>query len=582
MKTGCIILLGIVAVLHAGNPRPIYQEIRVHDVSPTTLQFLHDQGIPLDHVRMVKGQYIDLVARKDQVIALQEAGVPLTILIEDLGRQAVERSVPAVPREFPLGSMLGNYTFTEAVARMDSLAAQFPGLVSAKQSIGSTIEGRTIWAFKVSDHPDQDEPEPEVLFTGLTHAREPLGMMNLFYFVQTLCESYGEDPLATFLLEEREMWFVPILNPDGYVYNESQWNSFGFPGYHRKNRRDTGCGTGPQRGVDLNRNYSFAWGADNSGSSPNPCSETFRGDSAFSEPETAALRDFVLTHEFRNILHYHAYSNVLIHSYGDGSLPAEPDLTTIREIGAEMTQVNGFPVGTGVELIGYPVNGDAVDWSYGTLGLLSYTPEVGTYQDNFWPSENRVLPLCQEQYYQNQVFALVAGSDPLLYDTTLSHTFPAAGDTVTLDLIVRNRGLSPTNGPVFVELTPIDSLVSVLTAADTLPRMAPRTLDTLTAIFTVAPGAPAGAETGFRILVYDSLSWQHSDSILFRVGGPHFLMGDVITDGELNIFDILELVDILLTITAPTDYQIIVGDLVPDGTLDVHDLLALIDLVMGY
>jgi hypothetical protein len=88
-----------------------------------------------------------------------------------------------------------------------------------------------------------------------------------------------------------------VINPDGYVYNETIAPNGG--GMHRKNRRDTGCGDGTQRGIDLNRNYGYEWGADNSGSSPNPCSSTFRGDSAFSEPETQAVRDFILATNFQ-------------------------------------------------------------------------------------------------------------------------------------------------------------------------------------------------------------------------------------------------------------------------------------------
>ncbi len=143
-------------------------------------------------------------------------------------------------------------------------------------------------------------------------------------------------------------------------------------------------------------------GADNSGSSPNPCSSTFRGDSAFSEPETQAVRDFILEHDFANVLHYHSYSNVLIHSWGDGTLPDEPDLTTVREIGWEMTKYNGYQVGTGYETIGYGVNGDAVDWSYGDAGLIAYTPEIGSYQDYFWPPENELFHCVKISYMQTR------------------------------------------------------------------------------------------------------------------------------------------------------------------------------------
>ena len=69
------------------------------------------------------------------------------------------------------------------------------------------------------------------------------------------------------------MWFIPVVNPDGYVFNELI-EPFGG-GMHRKNRKDTNCGNGTMRGVDLNRNFSFGWGANNSGSSPDPCSDVY-------------------------------------------------------------------------------------------------------------------------------------------------------------------------------------------------------------------------------------------------------------------------------------------------------------------
>ena len=66
------------------------------------------------------------------------------------------------------------------------------------------MRGNDIWAFKLSDNVNEDEDEPEVLYTGLTHSREPLSMMNLFYFVQNLVESYGIDSLKQIILLMKE------------------------------------------------------------------------------------------------------------------------------------------------------------------------------------------------------------------------------------------------------------------------------------------------------------------------------------------------------------------------------------------
>jgi len=154
--------------------------------------------------------------------------------------------------------MQGNYTWDELNDRFDELLDDYPHIISNRIVIGQSIENRDIWAFKVSDNPNVDENEPEVLYTSLTHAREPVGMMNLFYFIQHLAEKYEVDNEVTFLVNNREMWFIPVVNPDGYVYNEIIEPDGG--GMHRKNRLDTNCGDGTNRGVDLNRNYSYGWG----------------------------------------------------------------------------------------------------------------------------------------------------------------------------------------------------------------------------------------------------------------------------------------------------------------------------------
>ena len=108
------------------------------------------------------------------------------------------------------------------------------------------------------------------------------------------------------------MWFVPVVNPDGYIFNEIIEPAGG--GMHRNNRLETSCGQGTGKGVDLNRNFGFDWGLNDVGSSPDPCDDTYRGDTQFSEPETQAIRDLQENYNFKNVLHYHTFSNLYIHS----------------------------------------------------------------------------------------------------------------------------------------------------------------------------------------------------------------------------------------------------------------------------
>ena len=506
----------------------IYQEIRVFHADPSTLQSLNNLGIPLDHVRKNKDESLDLVVTMEEARALLEKGIPFDVRQHDLTEYFVTRSMPSIERDFPLGSMLGNYTLLEAIAQMDTLRNMYPDFVSEKDSIGTSIEGRTIWAFKVSDYPSVDEDEPEVLYTGLTHAREPVSMMNLFFFVRWLCENYSSDPTAEFLVNHREMWFVPIINPDGYVYNETIAPNGG--GMHRKNRRpnpdNSNCNNGTQQGIDLNRNYSYNWGADNSGSSGNPCSAVYRGASAFSEPETEAISNFILARQFKNVLHYHTYSNVLIHSWGDGTFPDEPDLSTLREIGAEMTRENGYAVGTGTETIGYGVNGDAVDWTYGTAGLISYTPEVGSYADNFWPSEDRVIPLCQDQVHSNKIFALVAGSDYIVYDRLFDNQFPTLEDTVAISLVIQNRGLTNSDGSVSLTINPLNDASLINSQTVIIQTIPSRTTDTTIIFLSVSAASINGTKAGLVITIQDTSSLEKLDSVSVIFGTPEVIFQD--------------------------------------------------------
>ena len=249
----------LVTLLLTANAQEIFQSVRVWDPTPELIKLIAEQGIPMDHTIGKPGIFLDLTVSESESVALMSTGLDVEILIPNLTLYYQKMNRPAIERDFPLGSMQGNYTWDELNDRFDELRTQYSAVMTDRIIIGESMEGRDIWAFKISDNPNEDEEEPEVLYTGLTHAREPLSMMNLFYFVQLLCENYGTDPELTYLIDNREMWFIPVVNPDGYLYNESIQPNGG--GMHRKNRRDTNCGDGTNRGVDLNRNYGYSWGA---------------------------------------------------------------------------------------------------------------------------------------------------------------------------------------------------------------------------------------------------------------------------------------------------------------------------------
>ena len=555
-------LLCVLALLNSFLvAKEIYQSIRVYHPNLETIKTIGSLGIPLDHVSGKEGIFLDLTVTEGETIELISKDIHLDVLIEDLTSYYKARNRPATNRDFPLGSMQGNYTMDELNERFDELHGLFPNIISNKVVIGQSVEGRDIWAFKVSDNPNEDEDEPEVLYTALTHSREPLGMMNLMYFVQLLLEEYDEDSELNYLINNREIWFIPVVNPDGYVYNELIEPNGG--GMHRKNRLDTNCGNGDNRGVDLNRNYGYGWGSDDTGSSPNPCSATYRGESKFSEPETQAVRDFIIEHQFKNVLHYHSYWNTYIHPWGDGSLPDEPDLTTLTEIGQEMARYNGFTVGTGFATIGYGVNGDAVDWTYGDQDIISYVPEVGSTSQGFWPPESDVVDLCLNQVHSNKIFAFVSGSDIIIHSYELSHDDMIPGETVELDVVIQNRGLSNSEANIDININALNEFISLDTDSYTMSEMDARDSDDFSISIDITDNAPIGSTSGVIVSMECDNSFNRVDTIEFVIGQRQMIFFDGfeneltnwILDGEWGLTSDAAAGEFALTDSPDGDYD---------------------------
>jgi hypothetical protein len=211
-----------------------------------------------------------------------------------------------------------------------------------------------------------------------------------------LLEHYNTDANIHYLLDHVELYFIPCVNPDGYIYNQTTNPNGG--GLWRKNRHNNNDGT---YGIDINRNYGFQWGYDNQGSSPNTNSETYRGTSAFSEAETQMVRDFDEAHDFRIVLNYHTYGGDIVFPWGYQPVPM-PDSAFYNKACVLLTSENRAIYGTGDITVGYNTNGDADDWGYGEQvaknKIFSMTPEVGA---SFWAPSSEIIPVCKAQVVQN-------------------------------------------------------------------------------------------------------------------------------------------------------------------------------------
>jgi hypothetical protein len=390
------------------------------------LNILASMGLAIDHGVFKAGVYVICEIPEAELAIADAAGIRYEVMIEDVSKFYEERNKPylskldevkrmeyalsrdwPVPEGFELGTCGGFLTINQAMEHLDNMATLYPDLISSRYTLDyQTHNGQDLYWVRLSDNPTTNEDEPEVLYTGMHHAREAIGLQLLIYYMYYLLENYDTDPDVQYIVNNFELYFVPIINMDGYAYNIQNDPNGG--GNWRKNRRQNDDGS---YGVDINRNYGYMWGYDNNGSSPEPSDDTYRGPSPFSEPEAACMQNFCEEHEFRIGLNYHSYSNLLLYPWGWTDEPCEHD-DIFHAHSVILTTENGYTYGAGSTTI-YPTNGGSDDWMYGEQStkdlVYSYTPEVGSGDDGFWPQVSKIIPLCQENMYQNIMAVYLSG-----------------------------------------------------------------------------------------------------------------------------------------------------------------------------
>jgi hypothetical protein len=352
---------------------------------------------------------------------------------------------------FGSGSMGGYWTLDEVKMKLDQLVADdLVDVVADKlDTVGYSIQGRPIWGLKLGKSVTGPDSRPVAFFNALTHAREPEGMQALLYFVDDLLSNYGTDPTATYMLDHRVIYVVPVVNPDGYYRNQFT-NPMGG-GFWRKNLRDNNnSGTVDSNdGVDLNRNYSYQWGYNNTGSSGSPGAATYRGTAPFSEPETQAQRDLIAALQPKTGLSFHTYGDLLLHAWGYTMTPS-PDSDAFYEWSDDLSLGVSYQSGEPPRVL-YEVNGEFNDWCYGDVQLkpraFTWTPEVGTSTDGFWPAPSRIVPLAQENLRHCYLAASIAGPWVRVENSALAAGNLGPGWIGHLSIRARNKGASGTAGP---------------------------------------------------------------------------------------------------------------------------------------
>lgn len=273
-------------------------------------------------------------------------------------------------------------TWNEVEQELQELANSYPNL-TALQPLGTTWQNRTIWSLRIFDeeylNQNSTDPsnltassDPALLFLAAHHGDEKQGVDLTLDLARKLLEGYGTDDNLTALLRARDIWIVPVANPDGYEHDT------------RKNGRDNDLDDefDPDvDGVDLNRNFGHEWGVDGH-TSDSSNSEFYHGPGPFSEPETMALAQQADTINFSAAISFHSGTArpVIYYPWGwNDSLQVPGDeLADFTAVAANMSRLTGYDNGqaTNTSLGGYEARGDLVDWLYANHSTLAYTVEL--------------------------------------------------------------------------------------------------------------------------------------------------------------------------------------------------------------
>lgn len=287
------------------------------------------------------------------------------------------------------------YTYNSMIDSLFSWQSQFPQIASL-ELIGQTQqEQRDIYAIKISDNVATDEDEPVLLFDGTHHACEIMGMEICLALADTLLHSYVTDSTITSIVNDFEIWIVPLINPDGNSAVHSDISLF-----YRKNGRDldndgnlyeylcNNSWTCSTEGIDLNRNYDWYW---QYGGSNIPMNYYYRGANPSSESENQAITGLVSRIRPLMSLTYHSWGEVVYYPWQWSDYSAAPDSNVIEDIALEFASY--IPKENGFE--SYDIepsegrSGQALNWQYGHYGVISFLPETVQSQDFIPESEER-------------------------------------------------------------------------------------------------------------------------------------------------------------------------------------------------
>lgn len=466
------------------SPPQIYQD-QVVVRATTTTQAQLDALLPLTESVWSEATGVgplDIQIKRINLDALAELNIPYETLIDDLQTHTNDRWSQVIDthrqqiqqqaqQENQAGAPIHDDAWFSNYKQLNDIADHLNNIITLRPDLasvfiaGQSVEGRDIFGITISAPDTAENPRanrPVIFLFSTVHAREWIAPMTTSYFASKLAQDYDTDPRVQSLLDATRIYIVPVGNPDGYLYTWSHQR------YWRKNRRNNNNGN---FGVDINRNWSHQWGGP--GSSGSRSSETYRGPSPFSEPETRALRDTALSFGSDLLAHidYHSSGQLILYPQGYTHTPIdEPDLTFFRELtldlSNEILSVNNQyydPIpSSGL----YLASGVSPDWFYNEHGVTSLTIELRPQGGDFNPTPQVILPNAQENYQALKRY-IEHAIEPF---ATWHHPTPVAlpGQSIELETFFTDNleSLDPTSPTIYTRTSSSDPYTPTPMLAD--------------------------------------------------------------------------------------------------------------------
>jgi hypothetical protein len=359
------------------------------------------------------------------------------------------------------------HTYGQMVDEMIYISVNYPNITRLHTIGYSTGFNLPILAMKISDNPQFQEDEPRILYNGVHHACEIIGVDICLTMLWDLVTKYNTDSFITNVINNSEIWIVPIVNPDGHYITRSSIDTL-----WRKNCRDNNLNGywDSGDGVDLNRNYDFQWVL---GGSPDPSHREYRGPYPFSENESRAIRDLAQREKFVFDICYHSHrdwpNGEAVYYPWRWVNSLAPDYNHIKTI-AESIALR-IPSEIGSNYTYSPVFGRATEggltrnWLYHAIGTFAYTIEVSRY---YYPDPNLIDSLCArnmrgayyllERVFQHQITGHVTDSisgQPLVAEVRVLEAY-STPDTI------QSRMTDSIYGRFYRILSPGDYTVQVI------------------------------------------------------------------------------------------------------------------------